>query len=146
MANDELNRVIQQVGSDETELSSLQKLPILLKSNIIMCCRPSSALEESKEEEMGNIVVYLGGVGKLAPYYNDIQKAFKQIKNAYEGGFLSKVAKFFKREELEIDELDTLNEAVSPEAKAFYDSLKNRGPVDTESFIKAFKKDIPDNI
>lgn len=44
------------------------------------------------------------------------------------------------------EELNTLNEAVSPEAKAFYDSLKNRGPVDTESFIKAFKKDIPDNI
>jgi hypothetical protein len=70
-----------------------------------MCCRPSAASEETKEEpktetqEMGNIVVYLGGAGKkLKPYYNDIQAAFKQIKKAYEGGFLSKVAaKLFKR-------------------------------------------------
>jgi hypothetical protein len=117
MADNELNRVIQQVGSDETELSSLQKLPILLKSNIIMCCRPSSTLEESKEEGMGNIVVYLGGVGKLAPYYSDIQKAFKQIKNAYEGGFLSKVAKFFKREDLEVDNTDMLTESKQDTAR-----------------------------
>jgi hypothetical protein len=97
-------------------------------------------------------VVYVGGAGgKLKPYYNDIQKAFKQIKNAYEGdkGFLSKIASFFKREDLEVDdELNTLNEAVSPEAQAFYKSLnvRTKDPVDTESFIKAFKKDIPDNI
>ena len=46
------------------------------------------------------------------------------------------------------EELNTLNEAVSPEVQAFYNSLKltNKNPVDTESFIKAFKKDIPDNI
>ena len=46
------------------------------------------------------------------------------------------------------EELNSLNEAVSPEAKAFYDSLnvRTKAPVDTESFIKAFKKDIPDNI
>ena len=153
MADRDLNRVIQQVGSDETELSSLQKLPILLNSNIIMCCRPSSTLEEAKEdakeEGMGNIVVYLGGVGKLKPYYSDIQQAFKQIKKAYEGSFLSKVtAKLFKREELEVEELNSLNEAVSPEAQAFYKSLNNKykNLVDTESFIKAFKKDIPDAI
>lgn len=113
-ADNELNRVIQQVGSDKTELSSLQKLPILLESNIIMCCRPSSTLEgakeDAKEEWMGNIVVYLGGVRKLKPYYNDIQQAFKQIKKAYEGSFLSKVtAKLFKREELEVEELNSLN-------------------------------------
>lgn len=46
------------------------------------------------------------------------------------------------------EELNSLNEAVSPEVKAFYDSLnvRTKAPVDTESFIKAFKKDIPDNI
>ena len=46
------------------------------------------------------------------------------------------------------EELNSLNEAVSPEAQAFYKSLnvRTKDPVDTESFIKAFKKDIPDNI
>lgn len=46
------------------------------------------------------------------------------------------------------EELNTLNEAVSPEAQAFYKSLNNKykNLVDTESFIKAFKKDIPDDI
>lgn len=46
------------------------------------------------------------------------------------------------------EELTSLNEAVSPEAQAFYKSLnvRTKDPVDTESFIKAFKKDIPDNI
>lgn len=46
------------------------------------------------------------------------------------------------------EELNTLNEAVSPEAQAFYKSINNRykNLVDTESFIKAFKKDIPDDI
>lgn len=46
------------------------------------------------------------------------------------------------------EELNNLNEAVSPEAQAFYKSINNRykNLVDTESFIKAFKKDIPDDI
>ncbi len=46
------------------------------------------------------------------------------------------------------EELNTLNEATSPEVQAFYKSLnvRTKDPVDTESFIKAFKKDIPDNI
>ena len=46
------------------------------------------------------------------------------------------------------EELNSLNEAVSPEAQAFYKSLNNKykNVVDTESFIKAFKKDIPDAI
>jgi hypothetical protein len=46
------------------------------------------------------------------------------------------------------EELNALNEAVSPEAQAFYKSINNKykNLVDTESFIKAFKKDIPDDI
>jgi hypothetical protein len=57
--------------------------------------------------------------------------------------------KMIKTEFIELyEELNTLNEAVSPEVQSFYNSLKltNKDPVDTESFIKAFKKDIPDNI
>ena len=46
------------------------------------------------------------------------------------------------------EELNSLNEAVSPEAQDFYKSINNKykNLVDTESFIKAFKKDIPDDI
>ena len=46
------------------------------------------------------------------------------------------------------EELNSLNEAASPEAQDFYKSINNKykNVVDTESFIKAFKKDIPDNI
>ena len=46
------------------------------------------------------------------------------------------------------EELNSLNEAASPEAQDFYKSINNKykNLVDTESFIKAFKKDITDNI
>lgn len=46
------------------------------------------------------------------------------------------------------EELNSLNEAASPEAQDFYKSINNKykNLVDTESFIKAFKKDIPDDI